>query len=69
MSLMWIPAHTTVPPLATARSAAGTKAPTGAKIRAASSGIEGVVSEPPVQTAPSWLAKLPAAVSPGRVKA
>ena len=29
MSLMWMPPQTTVPPLSTARSAAGTSAPTG----------------------------------------
>src|SRR5574341_1413498 len=38
MSLMWIPAHTTTPPFATARSAAGTSAPIGAKMMAALSG-------------------------------
>ena len=31
---MWMPAHTTLPPLATARSAAGTSSPAGAKISA-----------------------------------
>jgi hypothetical protein len=36
MSLMWMPAQTTVPPLATAASAAGTSAPAGAKTIAAS---------------------------------
>ena len=34
---MWIPAQTTVPPFATAASAAGTSSPAGAKMRAASS--------------------------------
>ena len=38
MSLMWMPAQTTTPPGAVARSAAGTSAPTGAKMIAASSG-------------------------------
>ena len=41
MSLMWMPAQTTVPPLALARSAAGTSAPTGAKMIAASSSSGG----------------------------
>ncbi len=40
---MWMPAHTTVPPLATARSAAGTSSPAGAKISAASSGCGGAL--------------------------
>src|SRR3954453_18865749 len=31
MSDMWMPAHTTVPPLAVTASAAGTSCPTGAK--------------------------------------
>ena len=38
---MWMPAQTTVPPFATRRSAAGTSAPTGAKIIAASSSSGG----------------------------
>ena len=41
MSLMWIPAQTTTPPFAVARSAAGTSAPTGAKMIAASSSSGG----------------------------
>ena len=41
---MWMPAQTTVPPLATARSAGGTRGPTGAKISAASSGSGGAAS-------------------------
>src|SRR5712692_5286170 len=41
MSLIWIPAHTTVPPFATARSATGTRAPAGAKMIAAFSGSGG----------------------------
>ena len=52
MSLMWMPPHTTTPPLRTARSAAGTSAPTGAKMIAASSACGGVASEPPAHTAP-----------------
>ena len=51
MSLMWIPPHTTMPPLRTARSAAGTSAPTGAKMIAASSGCGGASSEPPAHAA------------------
>ncbi len=38
MSLMWMLAQTTTPPLTTALSASGISAPTGAKISAASSG-------------------------------
>ena len=57
MSLMWMPAQTTRPPLRTARSAAGTSAPTGAKMIAASSGSGGGSSESPAQTAPSARAK------------
>ena len=43
MSLMWMPPHTTVPPRATARSASGTSAPTGAKMIAASSSTGGAL--------------------------
>ena len=42
---MWMPAQTTVPPLASARSAAGTSAPTGAKMIAASSGSGGAAPD------------------------
>ena len=38
---MWIPAQTTVAPLELACNAAGINAPTGANIRAASSGLGG----------------------------
>ena len=69
MSDMWMPPQTTRPPFFTALSAAGTSAPTGAKMIAASSGSGGVSSEPPAQTAPSERAKSCAAVSPLRVKA
>ena len=62
---MWMPPHTTTPPGATARSAAGTSAPTGAKISAASSGSGGASSDPPAQTAPRRRAKSCAAWSPG----
>src|SRR5207245_1552502 len=57
MSLMWMPAHTTVPPLPTARKAAGTSAPMGAYRIAASSGSGGAASEPPAHSAPSERAK------------
>src|SRR5581483_380201 len=40
-----MPLHTTTPPGATARSASGTSAPTGAKMIAASSGTGGVEVE------------------------
>ena len=40
---MWIPAHTTTPPLRTARSASGTSAPAGAKMITLSSSTGGVV--------------------------
>ena len=44
MSLMWMPAQTTVAALARSRaSAAGTSAPTGAKMIAASSGSGGAL--------------------------
>jgi hypothetical protein len=38
---MWMPPHTTTPPLSTARSAAGTNSPTGANSIAPSSGLWG----------------------------
>ncbi len=66
---MWIPPQTTTPPLRTARRAAGTSAPTGAKMIAASSGSGADVSESPAQTAPSERANSCACSSPGRVKA
>uniref|UniRef100_A0A0U1PBP6 Uncharacterized protein n=1 Tax=Mizugakiibacter sediminis TaxID=1475481 RepID=A0A0U1PBP6_9GAMM len=47
MSLMWMPAQTTVPPLAVAASAAGTSAPSGANRIAASSGSGGAASDAP----------------------
>ena len=52
MSLIYIPAQTTLPPLTTARSAAGTSAPTGANMIAASRAIGGVSSDPPDHAAP-----------------
>jgi len=69
MSLMWMPAHTTVPPLTTARSAAGTSGPAGAKMMAASSGSGGGASEVPAHSAPNPSAKRCASRSPARVKA
>ena len=47
MSLMWIPAQTTVPPRSTARRAAGTSSPAGAKRMAASSGSGGASPDVP----------------------
>ena len=49
ISLMWIPAQTTTPPFATAASAAGTSAPTGAKMIAASSSSGGLSVELPAR--------------------
>lgn len=69
MSLMWIPAQTTRPPLRTAFSATGTKAPTGAKMIAQSSSCGGESSESPAQLAPSFCAKTCPAASPDLVKA
>src|SRR6266576_3598158 len=69
MSVMWMPAQTTLPPFASARSASGTSAPTGAKMMAASSSSGGRSSEPPAQTAPSSRANACPSSSPGRVKA
>src|SRR5210317_1195922 len=54
---MWMPPQTTVPPLRTARNAARTSGPTGAKMIAASSSTGGRVSEPSAHTAPSSRAK------------
>src|ERR1051326_7022145 len=67
MSLMWMPAQTTLPPLTTLRSAATTSSPAGAKMIAASSGRDSDV--PPAQIAPMRFAKACAATSPSRVKA
>ena len=46
MSLMWMPAHTTVPPLRTCLSAVGTSAPTDAKMIAASNACGGASLDP-----------------------
>ena len=66
---MWIPAQTTTPPFLTARSPAGTSAPTGAKIRVASRRTGGASSEPPAQAAPRVRAKACPSASPGLVNA
>src|ERR671936_1217509 len=47
MSVMWMPAQTTLPPFATARSATGTSSPTGAKMIAASNSSGAAPSDPP----------------------
>src|ERR1700751_3348397 len=54
---MWMPPQTTTPPLRTAARAAGTSAPIGAKMIAASSGSTGRVSDPPAQAQPSLAAQ------------
>ena len=64
-----MPPQTTRPPLATAASAAGTRAPTGAKMIAASSGSGGASLEPPAHSASSDSANFWEARSPSRVKA
>lgn len=64
-----MPPQTTWPPLSTAASAAGTNAPTGANIIAASNRSGGSVSELPAQTAPKDFANRWAFKSPLRVKA
>src|SRR6266511_374409 len=69
MSLMWMPAQTTVPPGAVARSAAGTSAPTGANRIAASSDSGGVSPDAPAHSSPSERAKAWASASPPRVNA
>ena len=53
---MWIPAHTTTPPGAVARSAAGTSSPAGAKMIAASSGSGPSAIASPAHSAPSDIA-------------
>src|ERR1051326_2117341 len=66
MSLIWMPPQTTDPPGFTARSASGTRSPTGAKMIAASRGSGGGLSESPVQTATMPSANAPAFSSPTR---
>ena len=53
MSLMWMPAQTTTPPLAVAFKAAGTSCPAGAKMIAASSSSGPGPIESPAHSAPS----------------
>ncbi len=69
ISLMWMPAHTTVPPLASPSSALGTRWPLEAKMIAASRAVGAGSSEPPAHRAPSSRAKACLAASLGRVKA
>src|SRR5262249_33963874 len=65
MSLMWIPAQITAPPLATARNAAGTSGPAGAKMIAASSSSGAGRSDGPAQSAPSSRANAAAGAGGG----
>ena len=51
MVLIWMPPSTTVPPLRTEARAAGSKAPTGAKMMAASSSTGDRSCELPAHTA------------------
>jgi hypothetical protein len=69
MSVMWIPAQTTTPPLRTARRASGTTSPAGANTIAASSSTGGASPTAPAQEAPSARANAWPSVSPARVKA
>ena len=69
MSLMWMPAQTTRPPLRTADKAAGTSSPGVAKMIAASRASGGGSSDEPAHTAPSRRANAWLRRSPGRVKA
>src|SRR3989304_2160932 len=52
MSLMWMPAQTTVPPGSTARRATGTSSPAGANRIAASGGSGGASPGAPGPSAP-----------------
>ena len=69
MSLIWMPPRTSVPPGTSARSAAGTRVPSGAKMIAPSSGSGGASCESPAYAAPSRSANSRAASSPGRTNA
>ena len=69
MSVMWMPAHTTVPPGASAFSACGTSSPAEAKMIAASSCSGGCSSLPPAQMAPRLFANVCVRSSPGLVNA
>jgi len=66
---MWMPPHTTMPPLSISFNAFGTRFPAGEKIIAASSFSGACCNEPPAQAAPSCNANCCAAVSPSRVNA
>jgi hypothetical protein len=66
---MWMPAHTTVPPFAIARRAAGTSSPTGAKMIAPSSSSGGPLGASPAHSAPSSRANACVSASPARVSA
>src|SRR5581483_6611636 len=68
MSVMWMPAQTTVPPRASAASACGTSSPAGAKMIAASSSA-GRSPAAPAHSAPSSTASDCARSSPARVNA
>src|SRR5213080_4193538 len=63
-----MPAQTTTPPRARARRAAGTSAPTGAKMIAASSSSGPGSSDGPAHSQPSSSANAAASSSPGRTK-
>ena len=69
MSLMWMPAQTTLPPLRTRRSASGTSAPTGAKMIAASISLRRRLADVAGPRGPEIGAKSWPASSPGRVNA
>lgn len=69
ISLMWIPAQTTRPPLRAAFSATGTRSPAVTKMMAASSSSDGISSDPPAQVVPRLRANACVMTSPGRVKA
>ena len=66
MSVMWISPHTTIPPGATAASAAGTSSPAGANRIAASSSSGGRSSEPPAHSAPTSRANAETDLAGGR---
>ena len=67
ISLMWMPAHTTMPPFFTASSADTTSGPSLAKMMHASSFSGGRLPLPPAQHAPSDRANSCFRASPSRV--
>ena len=69
MSVMWIPAHTTIPPGPVRDSASGTRRPAGAKMIAACSGAGGGSVEAPAHTQPRLRANACFCASPGDVNA